>query len=69
VGQYNLFQSQNRYVKTRLEFFEKLILKMNLVVKWGLGDGACDNDGDWEERGNWAFGFYYGLLVGIRQLC
>jgi hypothetical protein len=30
-------------MKTRLEFFKKLDLMMNLVVKWGLGGGACGN--------------------------
>jgi hypothetical protein len=32
-------------IKTRLEFPKKLDLKMNLVVKWGLGGGACGNVG------------------------
>jgi hypothetical protein len=38
-------------IKTRLEFFEKLILQMNLMVKWGLGGGACGNVGSGKRGG------------------
>jgi hypothetical protein len=36
-------------IKTRLKFLGKMILKMNLVVKWCLGDGACGNVGGWNQ--------------------
>ena len=32
-------------MKTRLNFFKKLDLMMNLVVKWDFGGGACGNGG------------------------
>jgi len=28
-------------MKTRMEFFKKLDLMMNLVVKWDFGGGTC----------------------------
>jgi len=36
--------------KTRLEFFKKSDLMMNLVVKWDFGGGACGNGGETEGR-------------------
>ena len=37
--------------KTRLEFFKKWDLMMNLVVKWGFWGGACGKKGGkWREN-------------------